>query len=91
MNIILGYGFDNIHFGMLQQEVIAELGKPDKKYESDYDFHLQYFHIRYDLWFSKEHSRLHWLQSSNPELKIFDTLIFEKLKEDLVSFLNSKI
>ena len=34
MDIILGYGFDDIRFGMLESEIITKLGLPDKKYES---------------------------------------------------------
>ena len=45
MDIILGYGFDHIRFGMLESEIIAQLGFPDKKYKSDYELNLQYLAI----------------------------------------------
>lgn len=91
MRITLGYGFDNIYFGMRQEDVINFLGQPDKQYETDYDFHFTYFSLRCDLWFLKEDSRLHWIHCSNPKMKLFDKLIYNNQKDGLISFINSKI
>ena len=66
MEVILGQGFDNIRFGMQESEIIAQLEIPDKKYESDYDLHLEYFSFRCDLWLLKKDARLHWIRTSNP-------------------------
>lgn len=91
MDIVLGYGFDNIYFGLLEQEIIKRLGVPDKKYESDYDLHFQYFPLRCDLWFRKEDIRLHWIECSHPEIRIYDELIINKSKEELIAFFKSKL
>lgn len=74
MNIILGYGFDNIHFGIRESDIVSKLGLPDKKYESDYDLHLEYFSLRCDLWLAKRDARLHWIRTSNSTVRIFDDL-----------------
>ncbi|MEL6930136.1 MAG: hypothetical protein AAFO95_16080 [Cyanobacteria bacterium J06600_6] len=91
MDIILGWGFDQIRFGMKEADIVAILGSPDKKYESDYDLHLVYFSIKCDLWILKEDNRLHWIQSSNPKAQVFGKLLINENKKELISFLNSKL
>ena len=91
MDIILGQGFDDIRFGMKEPEIIAILGFPDKKYESDYDLHLEYFSLKCDLWLLKEDGRLHWIRTSNPQVRIFDRLAIDKNKQEIIPFLSSKL
>ena len=91
MDIILGYGFDDIRFGMLESEIITKLGLPDKKYESSYDLHLEYFSLRCDLWLLKKDSKLHWIRTSNSGMRIFGELMLNQKKDKLISFLSSKL
>lgn len=91
MNIVLGYGLENIYFGLSIREIVELLGKPDKEFESDFDFHIQYYSLQGDFWFRKQDLRLHWIQCSHPSSKIFDRLVISKDKEELIMFIRSNI
>ena len=91
MEVILGQGFDNIRFGMRESEIVAVLGSPDKRFESDGILHLIYFSIKCELWISKEHKRLDWIESSNSQAHIFGKLAIGENKHQLISFLDSRL
>ena len=91
MEIILGQGFDNIRFGMNESEIVAILGSPDKRYESNGDMHLTYFSIKCDLMIYKKRKRLCWIRSSNSQAHLFGKLAIGENKQQLISFLSSRL
>ena len=90
MDIILGQGCNDIRFGMLESEIIAQIGTPDKKYESDYDINLQYFSIKCEFQLSKEDYRLEQIECFNPHMKICSRFFLDRNKNELIPFINSK-
>ena len=91
MDIILGYGLDDINFGMFQQEVITRLGIPDKEYQSSFDYCFQYFSLRLELCFESEENRLHQIECYHPKTRIFDKLVINRNKDELIPYLSSKL
>src|SRR6516162_5719286 len=69
MEIRPGKGVSQVHFGLTEQELIGELGPPDKRYQTDSGaLCLQYFDLRLEFSIEPAHGfRLGWVEVHNPE------------------------
>jgi hypothetical protein len=75
MEVKLGFGLDEISFGISQDSLRDMIGKPDK-IDVDHDELplLKYNGLMCTFWMD-ESDKLHWIQSSNPLLTLQNTKV----------------
>ena len=83
MDIKLGLGIEDIHFGMTQDEIESLLGKPDRTCKDEEygesEPMIQYNSIKTRLTFYKNNNgKLGYIRSSNPDLKYKNQRIIGK-------------
>ncbi|WP_412970760.1 hypothetical protein [Glaciecola sp. MF2-115] len=84
MEVKLGIGLDEIRFGISQSSLEDMLGEPDK-IDVDYDELplLKYNKLMCTFWMD-DGNRLHWIQCSNPLLRLQKTLVIGKDVSDTI-------
>lgn len=85
-------GIDKLIFGMLQKDVEAIYGKPNKSYKDEEEnIIFQYNKEKIRLTFYKEEGfKLGYIVASSPELVLFDKKIIARPVSELQKELNSK-
>lgn len=85
MEILIGKGIGDIQFGQLEQQVVNQLGQPDKVYESEGAKHLQYFDLQIEACFEYEHDhKLGWVVVKNPDATLFGQKLIGKRTEKVL-------
>lgn len=91
MKIIIGVGFENIVFGMLQEEVVNIWGNPDRINKEDIVNYIVYFYndrmtkLKFD---EDENFKLISIDTYDPEITLFNQSIIGKTKDEIMKFLH---
>jgi hypothetical protein len=92
MEILLARGLDNIRFGQTEDDVICQLGEPDKTYLLDYSKCIQFFELRVVFSFEFEQdNRLGWIEVHHPEAILFGLKLIGQNREKVLSVISSQI
>jgi hypothetical protein len=80
MEIKLKYGIDNLLFGMKEQDVTKILGKPDTQYKDEEENVVFMYNARKLrlIFYKEEDFKLGYITTTNPAVKLFNTLIIGK-------------
>jgi len=93
MKLKVGKGFDDVLFGLTEEEVIQRLGQPDKRYASEQgDISLQYFSLRSELVIEADHDhRFGWVRVSNPNAELFGRRLLGQSCSDVLEFVSKHL
>jgi len=71
MNLSIGHGIAPFTFGLTEDEAISIQGKPDKKYQDEYeDIFILYNALEVTLKFEKEKDfKLGWIETNNTQVQ----------------------
>jgi hypothetical protein len=92
MKINLKTGIDKLIFGMMQNDVIAIYGKPDRNYKDEDDniiFAYNTLKIRLTF-YQEEELKLGYMVASSPELELFDNKVIGKQIKEIKKELSRK-
>ena len=86
MKVIPGIGIDIVKFGITEEEVISQLGTPNKIYTTDEGCRrLQYNDLKIELSFEPENGyRLGWIEVHNSNMELEGTRIFGLSEEQAI-------
>lgn len=92
MEILLAKGLDNIRFGQTEDEIISQLGEPDKAYLLDESKRLQFFELQVEFSFeSEQDNRLGWIEVHSSEAVLFGQKFIGESREKVLSVVSSQI
>ena len=89
MEIKLKYGIDNLLFGMKEQDITKILGKPDTQYKDEEENVVFMYNARKLrlIFYKEEDFKLGYITTTNPVVKLLNTLIIGKNWSEVYSVL----
>lgn len=92
MEISIGKGVGSIQFGQDEQQIINQLGKPDKVYELEGSKRLQYFDLQIAVAIECEHeNKFGWVEVKNPDALLFGQKLIGECVEKVLSVISAAI
>jgi hypothetical protein len=92
VEIFIGKGVGSILFGQDEQQIINQLGRPDKVYELEGSKRLLYFDLQIEVAIEYEHeNKFGWVEVKNPDATLFGQKLIGESIEKVLSVVSAAI